>query len=134
MNFLLFLGCSQQLVVREEIAFFRTAGIALFNPGRVGEHALDLVFHVLEGVVQEDAVVVALGHLSAVKAGAFGCRCQDGLRLGEVVAVQEVEAASDFPGQLHMGQLVLAYRDTCRAVHKNVGRHEDGVAEEAGTA
>ncbi len=42
-----------------------------------------------------------------------------------------VEAADDLPGQLEVGGLVLADGDDVGPVDDDVGRLEDGVAEEA---
>ena len=119
-------------MVGEEVADVRVAGIALAQAGRVGEHAAHLGLDVGHGVTQEDAVVVALGHLAAVQAGALGRGGEHGLRLGEeVAAIKVVEAAGDLAGQLHVGQLVFTHGHAVGTVHEDVRGHEHGVAEEA---
>jgi hypothetical protein len=42
-----------------------------------------------------------------------------------------IEAAGDLAGELHVGHLVLAHRNPRRAVHQDVGRLQQRVAEEA---
>ena len=56
---------------------------------------------------------------------------KSGLRLRKDVAVEAVEAPDDLAADLEVALLVLADRDVVREVERDVGRHEDRVAEEA---
>ena len=118
-------------MVGVEVADVGVAGVAAAQSGLVRKHAAHFFGDVVHAVREEDAVIVAFGHLAAVQAGALGRRGEHGLGFGEELAVKIVEAPGDFAGQLHVGQLVFAHRHAVRSVHKDVRRHEHGIAEEA---
>ena len=131
--FLLFLA-GQQQVIGEEVADIGVTGIALAQAVLVREHAANLGLDIAHGIAQEDAVVVALGHLAAVETGTLGGGRQHGLRFREGFAVQVVEAPGDFPRQLHVRKLILAHGHAVRLVHQNIRGHQHGVAQETRVA
>ena len=68
-HFGLHFGAGEELVIGEEVAHVGIARIALAEAGRVGEHGLHLGGEVVERILKEDAVAVALGHLLPVSSG-----------------------------------------------------------------
>ena len=114
----------------EHRADVRIPGVAAPLPRRIGDHGLDLGHRHLGRVGEVDRVVVGLRHLAAVRPGHLGDRGQLDLGLDEDRAEQVVEPPRDLPRQLDVGRLVDADRHVARPVDQDVGRLEQGVAQE----
>ena len=102
------------------------------DPLRVGDHAHDLAADDVRLGEDLDRVAERLAHLpDAVGPQHDGRGRVDGLRLGERVAVEQVEAPDDLARQLQVRGLVLADRDERRLVDDDVGRLQHRVREQA---
>jgi competence protein ComEC len=121
----------QQLVIGIEVALLGIARVLAARPLGAGEHAHDLFLHGPRFLGQADGIAVALAHLAAVQARQLGIRRKQGLGLGEEVAVEVVGPAGDLPGELHVGQLILAHGHESGLVQQDVRSHEHRVAQEA---
>ena len=101
-------------VEREEVAGLRVARVGAPRAPRVGDHRHDLRPHLLRRVRERDRVAVALRHLPAVEPGDLRRRREEGLRLGEDLAVHPVEAPDDLAADLEVALLVLPHRHVVR--------------------
>jgi hypothetical protein len=131
---------ADELVYRVQRTDRRVPGIGLQLPRRVGDHRHDLDADLVGGIVEEDGVAVALGHLAPVRArharALLGDEC---LRLHEVALAVgpgkgAVEAPHDLARQLEMRRLVLAHGHEVGAHDGDVGGLQQGVEEEAHVA
>jgi|GEM_PF-6705142 len=124
-------GLAEEIEVRVKVAVLGIARVLQAHALGVGQHGHDLGPDLVHGVLQVDGVAVAFGHLAAVQARQLGRGSQLGLGLGEELAVEEIEAPGDLPGQFQVRQLVLAHGHPFGLVHDDVGAHEHRVAQEA---
>ncbi len=114
----------------EDVADIRVAGVGLAHACGVGDHRRHFGGDDIGRVREENGVAVALAHFTAVGAEELGGFGEDHLRLGEDGPVEVVEAAGDLARDLDVRRLVHPDRDAEGLVHDDVGRLQDGVAQE----
>ena len=104
----------------------------LHRPG-VGRDPHDLLLEGSRLLEDLDRVLVALAHLLPVGAGYLGPPLhQPRLRQREHLAVEVVEGAGQVAADLDVLHLVFAHRHHRGVVGEDVGRHQDGIGEQAG--
>ena len=101
------------------------------NPLRIRVHPHHLLPHRLRVVRQADGVVVALAHLPVVEPRQPRKAGQQGLRLGEQLAEEPVEAPHHLAIELEVRDLVVPHRHVVRLVDDDVGALQQRIAEKA---
>ena len=120
------------LVVLEEGAVVRIARRLHCDPVGVGDGVAHLVPDFIGRVGQVDGVAKALAHLGvSVEACQAGRRRELGLGHCDLRSVEFVEVAHQAAGELHVGDLVLAYWHEVGIAECDVGALAHRVAEEA---
>ena len=124
-------------------AFVGVAAVGAADACGVGDHGLELLADQRFGVGHQDGVAVALGHFAAVGAWQLGRGGEQHLRRGKNVSKKRphrpvvylwivlVEPPRHLAGQLYVRLLVLANRNILRLIEKNVGGHQERIAEES---
>ena len=122
---------AEEAVELADVADLGPAGIGPQDPLRVGDHRHDLRRMTSGAAEDVDRVAERLAHLPDAVGAEHDRRLgEDGLRLGEGLAVARVEGADDLARQLEVGGLVLADRDQRRLVDDDVGGLQDRVGEQ----
>ncbi len=116
-----------------DVAAGRFAGVGTALAGGVGVGMGQPLADHLRRVAQGD---VAAGHAFGhgpwpLEAGHNRALCLKSLWFWKGLAKGVVEPASHFAGELDVRQLISAHRHRRRLVDQNVGRHEDGVGQQA---
>ena len=123
---------AEEAVELADVADLRPARIGALDAQRVGDHAHHQAPDLVRLGEDRDRVAGALPHLPhAVDADHHRGVGEDGLRLGKNGAVAPVEGPDHLPGELEMGRLVLADRDSAGLVDDDVGRLQNRVVEQA---
>ena len=102
-----------------------------------GDHALAVGLALLDALGRllgrhgdADGVAVALGHLAAVQTGQQRGLGEQGVHLGEDLAIAVVELACDETRELDVGQLIAAHGDHVALAEEDVAGLVHGIGEQ----
>ena len=124
------IGIEGVMVHEDRVAFDSARNIGP-DPLRIRVHLAHLLHDGLRIVAEIDGVAVTLAHLAVVESGQARHRREQRLRLDENLAVELVEPAHDLTRELQVRDLILAYRNEFRVVHRDVSCLQQRITEEA---
>ena len=98
---------------------------------KIGLDSVDRFSELLFALEERDRVVIAFAHLAPVQALQYGhVVIHPGPRQHEQLGDVVIETLRDIAGHLHVLNLIPPYRDVVGSKHKDVRRHQHGVAEQ----
>ena len=107
------------------------AGVGAAHAGRIGDHGLEFLPDDRFRIGQIDRIAVTLAHFAPVRAQYFRKLGEMLLRVWEDGAIEAVESAREFAGELEMRELVFADRHEIGLIEEDVRGLQDRVSEKA---